>query len=71
MLSKRISGGIKMALALPLYQMWNLVAYAGTREGWPAKLATVSIFLPILALTTVCWAMLWAIVLWSAWHLVS
>jgi hypothetical protein len=60
----------KFALALPLYQIANLVAYANTRQGWPAKIATVAAFLPILAMTTAFWAAGWTIAIWAAWRLV-
>ena len=71
MQTKRITDGLKLALALPVYQILNLVAYANTRRGWAAKAAMIATFLPIIALTTACWAMIWATGLWLAWRLVD
>jgi hypothetical protein len=67
----RIAQGLKIALALPMYQIVNLVTYANTRQGWPAKLATIAAFLPIFALTTVCWAAGWTVALWLALRLMN
>jgi hypothetical protein len=67
----RIAQGLKIALALPAYQIVNLVTYANTRQGWPAKLATIAAFLPIFALTTVCWAAGWTLALWLALRLMN
>jgi hypothetical protein len=62
-MSKRIFEGLKIALALPLYQIANLLAYANTRPGWCAKVATFAVFLPILVLTTTVWVAAWTVVL--------
>ena len=51
MKSKRFSDALKIALALPVYQIANLVAYANTREGWAAKIGTAVAFLPIILST--------------------
>jgi hypothetical protein len=63
-MSSRVRDGLKIALALPIYQIANLVAYANTRKGWPAKIATVTAFLPIIAITTTCWAAAWVVGVW-------
>jgi hypothetical protein len=67
----RIIAVTKTAVALPLYQIANLVAYASTRQGWWAKLGTVAAFLPIFAFTTVCWVTAWTVGLWLLWKLVN
>ena len=69
--SKRIMDAIKLALALPVCQALNLAAYANTRQGRSAKIATVVVFLPIIALTTACWAAAWAIGVWLVLRLVN
>jgi hypothetical protein len=69
--SKRILEGIKVALALPIYQIVNLVAYANTRPNLAAKIATFVSFLPIIVLTTTIWISAWALVLWLLWRLVN
>jgi hypothetical protein len=61
---RRIIGGIKLALALPAYQVANLVAYSNTRAARSAKIATIVSFLPIIALTTACWIALWGADVW-------
>jgi hypothetical protein len=71
MSSKRIPEGIKVALALPVYQIANLVAYANTRPSLAAKVATFVSFLPIIVLTTTFWAGVWALVLFLLWKLVN
>jgi len=58
-------------LALPARQIANLAAYANTREGLSAKVATFVDFLPVIALTTACWAAGWVIVVWLALRLVN
>jgi hypothetical protein len=60
----RVIGGVKVALALPAYQVANLVAYANTRAARSAKIATIVTFLPIIALTTACWIALWEAGVW-------
>jgi hypothetical protein len=60
----RVKDALKMALALPIYQIANLFAYANTRKGWPAKIATITAFLPIIAITTTCWAAAWVVGVW-------
>jgi hypothetical protein len=69
MQNKRITDSLMVALALPVFQILNLAAYANTRQGWAAKAATIAAFLPIIALTTACWAMGWATGLWLVWRL--
>ena len=64
MMSSRVKEGLKIALALPIYQIANLVAYANTRRSWPAKIATIALFLPIIAITITCWAAAWAVGVW-------
>jgi hypothetical protein len=68
---KRFGEAIRIAIGLPIYQIVNLVAYANTRKGWPAKVATVVVFLPIVALTTMCWAAAWTIVFWLTYQLMK
>jgi hypothetical protein len=63
-LTKRIIASVMIALALPAYQAANLIAYANTRAGRLAKVATFVAFLPIIALTTACWIGLWAGTVW-------
>jgi hypothetical protein len=65
----RIPEGLKIAAALPVYQIANLVAYANTRQGWRAKASTIVVFLPILFLTTTLWAAAWTAVLWIGYSL--
>jgi hypothetical protein len=60
---KRFGDAVRIAIALPIYQIMNLAAYAKTREGWSAKIATVVLFLPIIAFTTTRWVAAWAIFL--------
>jgi hypothetical protein len=67
----RIMTAAKMALAFPLYQIRNLVAYAGTRQGWPAKIGALVAFLPIIAFTTAIWAAGWTVAMWAVWRLVK
>jgi hypothetical protein len=67
----RVKDALKMALALPIYQIANLVAYANTRQGWPAKVATVIVFLPIIAITITCWAAAWGAGVWLLLRLVD
>jgi hypothetical protein len=63
-MSFRVKEGLKIAVALPIYQIANLVVYANTRKGWPAKVATIAFFLPIIAITITCWAAAWAVGVW-------
>jgi hypothetical protein len=70
-MAKRITEGLKIALALPVYQIANLVAYANTHQGWFAKVATIVVFLPIIALTTAVWAMAWTFVLSAGYMLLA
>jgi hypothetical protein len=67
--SKRVLDAVQIALALPIYQILNLATYANTRQGLPAKIATFIVFLPIIAITTACWATAWAIGVWLALRL--
>jgi hypothetical protein len=67
----RVAEAIKIALALPAYQIANLAAYANTRKGWSAKIATFVVFLPVFVLTTTCWAAVWVIAVWLALRLVN
>jgi hypothetical protein len=69
--SARTREAAKIALALPIYQILNLVAYANARQGRAAKIATFITFLPIIAFTTVCWAAAWAACVWLALRLVD
>jgi hypothetical protein len=62
---------IKIALALPIYQTANLTAYAKTREGWPARIATFVVFLPIIAVTTACWGAVWIVGGWLVFRLIN
>jgi hypothetical protein len=62
---------IASVLLLPIYQIANLVAYAKTRDGWVARVATVVAFLPIMAVTTTLWAMSRALAIWLAWRLIN
>jgi hypothetical protein len=32
-----------LVLALPAYQVWNIVRYTGTRETWPARIAGLKV----------------------------
>ena len=71
MLIRSVREAAKIAVALPVYQILNLVAYANTRQGRAAKIATFVTFLPIIAFTTVCWAAAWAVGVWLALRLVN
>jgi hypothetical protein len=64
LLGNRARDGLKLAVALPIYQIANLVAYAKMRQGWPAKIGTITAFLPIVAITTTCWATAWGAGVW-------
>jgi hypothetical protein len=61
----------KIAVALPIYQIANLVAYANTRQSWSAKIATVTAFLPIIAITTICWGAAWTAAVWLLLRLMT
>ena len=69
--SERVKDALKIALALPVYQIVNLATYANTRKGWLAKIATFVVFLPIFAFTTVCWAAIWVIAVRLVLYLVN
>jgi hypothetical protein len=69
--SKRLQEALKIAFALPILQITHLLAYANTREGWPAKVATAVVLLPIFVLTATCWAAIWLALLWLAYQLVK
>jgi hypothetical protein len=56
--------------ALPVYQIRNAVAYAGTRDGWIGKVWTFATFLPVIVITTAIWAFIWAVGLRLLWQLV-
>jgi hypothetical protein len=63
---KRIVNGLKIAVALPVYQLANLLTSAD--KGWLAKTTTLVLFLPIFVFTTTCWAAIWFVVLWLAFR---
>jgi hypothetical protein len=69
--SKRIPEWLLIVLALPAYQVWHIAKYANTHQSWPAKVATLVAFLPVLAFFTFIWASLWTAALWLAWHAVN
>jgi uncharacterized membrane protein YdbT with pleckstrin-like domain len=66
--ANRLFYGFKLALALPVYQILNLATYAAIRNGWLARVATFGTFLPIVVITTVCWAGLWSLALTAIWQ---
>jgi hypothetical protein len=47
-----------------LFATWNAWIYASSHHGWAAKVNTFLTFVPVLALTTVIWAVLLAAIIW-------
>jgi hypothetical protein len=71
MATKRVPDGFLIALALPVYQIWHIGKYANTHRGWPAKVATFVVFLPVIAFCTTIWVAFWALAVWLAMRLVN
>lgn len=70
-MNERLAEGLKIAVALPVCQIANMVACAGAHQGWPARIGRVILFLPIFVMTTACWASVWIAAVWLAYHLVK
>jgi hypothetical protein len=66
----RLSTALKFCLALPVYQAINLTTYANAQQGWVAKIGMGAVMLPIFVISTTCWLMVWAMVVWLVFHLV-
>ena len=71
MSTRRISDGLLIALALPVYQTWHIAKYANTREGWAAKIGMFITFLPVIAVCSLIWGVLWATIVWLLWRTVN
>jgi hypothetical protein len=54
----------KAIFGWPLYATWNAWIYASSHNGWTTKALTFLTFVPVLALTSSVWAMLWATIIW-------
>jgi hypothetical protein len=54
----------KAIFGWPLYATWNAWIYASSHHGWTTKALTFLTFVPVLALTSSVWAMLWATIIW-------
>jgi hypothetical protein len=53
---------------LPAYQLWYIAKYANTRKGRAAKIGVFLSFLPVIAICSVIWGFLWAVMLWVLWR---
>ena len=67
-LVRRIPEGLLILLALPAYQLWHIAKYANTRKGRAAKIGVFLSFLPVIAICSVIWGFLWAVMLWVLWR---
>jgi hypothetical protein len=54
----------KAVFGWPLYATWNAWVFASTHHRWAGKALTFLTFVPVLALTSSVWAMLWATIIW-------
>ena len=54
----------KAIYAWPLYATWNAWIFASSHHRWTARAHTFLTFVPVLALTSLVWAMLWATIIW-------
>jgi hypothetical protein len=54
----------KAIYAWPLYPTWNAWTFASSHHRWTARAHTFLTFVPVLALTSSVWAMLWATIIW-------
>jgi hypothetical protein len=54
----------KTIFGWPLYATWNAWVYASTHHGLTARAHTFLTFVPVLTLTSLVWAMLWASIIW-------
>jgi hypothetical protein len=68
---RRIPEGLLILFALPAYQLWHIAKYANTRKGRAAKIGVFINFLPMIAISTVIWGFLWAVMLWLLWRDIS
>jgi hypothetical protein len=64
MASKQITNALKIALALPVYRIANLISYVSQKQSVSARLGVALTFLPIVAITTTIWAFCWLILVW-------
>jgi len=71
MREKRIINVLKLALGLPAFQIANLIAHARQKQSTAASIATVVMFLPIVALTTAIWAFCWVTLAWLLYRAVN
>jgi hypothetical protein len=62
-MARRVPGWLLVVLALPVYQLWHVAKHANTRQGWPAKIATFILFMPLIVICNVIWGFLWALAL--------
>ena len=67
-LVRRIPEGLLILLALPAYQLWHIAKYANTHKGRAAKIGVFVSFLPLIAICSVIWGFLWAMILWQLWR---
>lgn len=54
----------KVAVAWPVYATYQAFALANACQGSPAKAVKFSSFLPVIVVTTLIWAMSWALTFW-------
>ena len=58
----------KVAVAWPVDATYHAFALANTCQGIRAKAVKFSSFLPVLAVTTLLWAISWAAAFWLLLH---
>ena len=54
--------------ALPLYQLYWITRYAGTRATLAHRVMTFISFLPIMAITGACWGIAWLVLIQLVIH---
>lgn len=70
-MAHQIPDWLLLALALPIYQLWHVVKYANTREGWPAKIGMFVTFVPATVLCGAIWGTPWMLILHAIWQAAS
>ncbi len=60
--SLRVPEGVWTALALPLCQIANALAYARTYQGWVRRIFVFMRFVPTIAVSAAIWAACWYVV---------
>ena len=54
----------KAIFGWPVYSTLNAVSFSGAQHDWRARIATFTLFLPVLCITTGIWAIVWATPIW-------